>query len=262
MLNRTIAKYLFYAVAIVLFTWTASLTVSFLQSVLPNSFWAVPYLGLVIFDGGLIAWMFVFLSHAEGAIQRATALILTIVNLLGVGLMVVAEILLDGQSLTAAPESLGTIAVWAVGIWTILNVAGVVLFHIGDNNARREMAIQAEKDAVFEGALKELGKIRSANQAQLAQELSSVMFSKLVSDLHADRDGDGTPDIMQRGAQSGPHITTPDEVAAYLAAHPEVLRLAHPLSNSTHDAPRQPTAGNGPPSKPLPGQGATDARPQ
>ena len=46
MLNRTIAKYLFYAVAIVLFTWTASLTVSFLQSVMPNSFWAVPYLTL------------------------------------------------------------------------------------------------------------------------------------------------------------------------------------------------------------------------
>jgi hypothetical protein len=233
MLNRTIAKYLFYAVAIVLFTWTASLTVSFIQSVLPNAFWAVPYLGLVIFDGGLIAWMFVFLSHAEGAIQRATALILTIINLLGVGLMVIAEILLDGQTLTAPPESLGTMAVWAIGVWTIINVAGVVLFHLGDNEARKEMAIQSEKDAIFEGALKELGKLRTANQAQLAQELSATMFAKLVSDMHADRDADGTPDILQRGRQVGPATVIP-------------------LGISTHDAPRQSKPDNGV-TKPLGG---------
>lgn len=260
MLNRTIAKIVFYIVAAVLFTWTASLTVSFLQMALPNTFWAVPYLGLVIFDGGLIAWMIVFLSHAQGAIQRATALMLTIINLLGVGLMVVAEILLDGQQLTAAPESLGTVAIWAIGIWTIINVAGVVLFHLGDNEARKEMAIQSEKDAIFEGALKELGKLRSANQAQLAQELSGSMFAKLVSDLHADRDGDGTPDIMQRGRQDGPRITH-DDIAAYLAANPEAYRLALPVSQNTHDTPRhadgisaapgQGEAGNGAPGKPL-----------
>ena len=239
MLNRTIAKYLFYAVAIVLFTWTASLTVSFLQSVMPNSFWAVPYLGLVIFDGGLIAWMFVFLSHAEGAIQRATALILTVINLLGVGLMVVAEILLDGQTLTAAPESLGTVAVWAVGVWTIINVAGVVLFHIGDNNARREMALQSEKDAVFEGALDALKNRRITAQAALSDELSAAMFAELLADIRADNNRDGVPDIMQRGAQSGPRTVTHEDVAAYIADNPDLLRLAQPLSNSTHDAPRQ-----------------------
>lgn len=203
MLNRTIARYLFYAVALVLFAWTASLTVSFLQSVLPNSFWMVPYLGLVIFDGGLIAWMFVFLSHAQGAIQRATALILTVVNLLGVGLMVIAEILLDGQTLTAAPESLGTVAVWAVGIWTIANVAGVVLFHLGDNEARKEMAIQSEKDAIFDASLSDLKKRRISIQQELSRELSAVMLAEMVADLRADTDGNGIPDLLERGSQAG-----------------------------------------------------------
>lgn len=205
MLNRTIARYLFYGVVITLFAWTASLTVSFLQSVLPNSFWAVPYLGLVIFDGGLIAWMFVFLSHAEGAIQRSTALILTVFNMLGVGLMVIAEILLDGQSLTAAPESLGTVAVWAVGIWTIANVAGVVLFHLGDNNARREMAMQSERDAVFDAALKNLSQQRASIQEELARQLGTAMLDDLVREVRSDANRDGTPDILQRGAQSGKH---------------------------------------------------------
>jgi hypothetical protein len=95
------------------------------------------------------------------------------------------------------------------------------------------MAIQSEKDAIFEGALKELGKLRTANQAQLAQELSATMFAKLVSDMHADRDADGTPDILQRGRQVGPATVIP-------------------LGISTHDAPRQSKPDNGV-TKPLGG---------
>lgn len=249
MLKSTIAKYLFYGVAIVLFTWTASLTVSFLQSVLPNAFWMVPYLGLVVFDGGLIAWMFVFLSHAQGAIQRATALGLTVFNLLGVGLMVIAEILLDGQTWVAAPESLGTVAVWSIGIWTIVNVGGVVLFHLGDNEARKEMAIQAEKDAIFEGALNELKTLRTAHQAQLADELSRAMFAKLVSDMHADRDRNGVPDLLERGRQVGDNtypaaLSNPTHAAPRHDDPPQVIPLAQPAPT-----PGQGERPNGPPRK-------------
>lgn len=236
MINRTIAKFLFYAVALTLLLWTASLTVSFLQSVLPNSFWLVPFLGLVVFDGGMVAWMFVFLSHAQGAIQRSIALILTVFNLIGVGLMVIAEILLDGQQWVAAPESLGTIAVWSIGIWTIGNVAGVVMFHLGDNEARKEMAIQSEKDAIFEGALKELSKLRTANQAHLAQELSGVMFAKMVSDLHADRNNDGIPDILQTGKQVSQNTYAPADT-------PQVIPVARPVAGQGNGAPGKPVQG-------------------
>lgn len=229
MLNRTVAKIVFYLVAVTLFTWTASLTVSFLQSVLPNSFWLVPILGLVVFDGGLIAWMFVFLAHAEGAIQRATALLLTIVNLIGVGLMVVAEILLDGQQWVAAPESLGTVAVWAIGIWTIINVAGVVLFHLGDNQARKEMAIQSEKDAIFEAALSDLKTRRVVMQKALSQEIGAAMMDEIIADIRADRDGDGRLDIMQRGKQVGQN--TYDNT--------QVIPVARPVERQGNGAPEK-----------------------
>lgn len=203
MLNRTIAKFLFYGVALVLLTWTASLTVSFLSSALPNSFWLVPILGLVVFDVGMIAWLFVFLSHAEGAIQRATALALTIFDMVGVGLMVMAEILLDGQQIVDAPDLLATAAIWGIGIWTIVNVAGLILFHLGDPQARKEMAIQAEKDAIWEGALTDLKNRRIKDQQRLAEELSGVMFREMLAELKTDQDGDGVPDILQRGKQKG-----------------------------------------------------------
>lgn len=202
MLNRTIAKFIFYGVALVLLTWTASLTVSFLRSALPNTFWLVPFLGLVVFDGGMIAWLFVFISHAEGAIQRSVALCLTVFDLLGVGLMVMAEILLDGQQLVNAPDLLATAAIWGIGVWTIVNVAGLVLFHLGDPQARKEMAIQSEKDAIWEGALDALKNRRVQDQQRLAGELSDVMFRQMLAELRADDDRDGIPDLLQRGAQS------------------------------------------------------------
>jgi hypothetical protein len=268
MLNRTIAKFLFYAVAIVLFTWTSSLTYSFLSMALPGTFWLVPLLGLVVFDVGMIAWLFVFLSHAEGAIQRAVGIILCLFNFVGVSLMTISEILLDGQTMVQAPEMLGTVAIWAIGIWTTINVLGVLVFHLGDPTARKEMAIQSEKDAIFDGALKALNSRRIDSQQALSDELSAVMFAELVSSLRADKDRNGIPDIMERGAQSGPRISTPEparltdgDLAAVIQGMIARGELTAPLSNSTHDTVRQPATGkpNGPASKPLPGQG--DGRP-
>ena len=266
MLNRTIAKFLFYAVALVLLVWTSSLTYSFLSMALPGTFWLVPLLGLVVFDAGMIAWLFVFLSHAEGAIQRAVAIVLCLWNFVGVGLMVMADILLSGQTMAAAPEMLGTVAVWGIGIWTVVNVLGVLVFHLGDGTARKEMAIQSEKDAIFEGALTALKNRRIAAQQGLANEMSATMFAQLLSDIRADSDKNGIPDLLERGQQSGPRITSTErpqltaEQAAQVAAY---LSLAQPVDtgNSTHAAPRHdttaapPQAGqgqpNGPATKPL-----------
>ena len=239
MLNRTIAKFLFYAVTIVLMAWTSSLTYSFLSMALPNTFWLVPVLGLVIFDVGMIAWLFVFLSHAEGAIQRAVAIVLCLFNFIGVGLMTISEILLSGQTLAAAPAMLGTVAIWGVGIWTTVNVLGVIVFHLGDPSARKEMAIQSEKDAIFEGALTALKQRRVDAQQALSRELSGVMFGELLADIRADADHNGVPDIMERGRQSGPRIVEPEPPRLTAAG------VAHDngVGNSTYATPAHPASG-------------------
>lgn len=203
MLNKTIAKFLFYAVAVILLLWTSSLTYSFLAMALPGAFWLVPLLGLVVFDVGMIAWMFVFLSHAEGAIQRAVAITLTLFNFVGVGLMVIAEILLDGQTLTTAPAMLGTAAIWGIGVWTVANVLGVIVFHLGDNQARRAMAYQNEKDEIFDAALKDLRTRRIHVQKAMSEEISRAMMDEMIAELRQDIDGDGRRDIFERPGHVG-----------------------------------------------------------
>ena len=261
-LKRTGSKIIFGLISAVILTWTGYLTTSFLGMVLPASFWIVPYLGLVVFDGGMIGWLTVYLYMAEGSMQRAIALGLTLFNLMGVGLMTIAEIVLGGQTITAAPEMLGTVAIWGVGIWTFVNVAGIVAFHLSSPDARIAAAIQDEKDAVVEDALTDMRNRRGENAKALGAFMGGGMFRTLVSEIGADVDGDGLPDLWEkRGNQGAPQPAAPSvdyaALVAYLAANPHLLSLARPADstgNSTHSVPTQsPTqsgqGGNGAPGK-------------
>jgi hypothetical protein len=187
-MHKSIARGLFYGVATVLILWTASLTYAFVRTALPQVHWIVPVFALVVFDVGMLAWLKVFLDYAQGSGQRAVALIMTLVDFLGVGLMVLAEILLGGQTLVAAPESLGEYAIWGIAIWTVANVGAVIAFHLLHPEARRQMALRAEMDQVFDEALKKLGTKRAQVSGQLSDQLSDDMLLQLVAELATKRE--------------------------------------------------------------------------
>lgn len=182
-MHKTIAKGLFYGVATVLILWTASLTYSFVATALPQTHWLVPLFALVIFDVGMLAWLKVFLDYAQGSGQRALALILSLFDFLGVGLMVLAEILLGGQTMVAPPENLGEYAIWGIAIWTVVNVGGVLIFHMLQPDARRKMVLQNEMDMVFDEALKKLSTRRVAIGGELSDRLADGMLAQLVAGL-------------------------------------------------------------------------------
>lgn len=182
-MHKTIAKGLFYGVATVLILWTASLTYSFVATALPQTHWLVPLFALVIFDVGMLAWLKVFLDYAQGSGQRALALILSLFDFLGVGLMVLAEILLGGQTMVAPPANLGEYAIWGIAIWTVVNVGGVLIFHMLQPDARRKMVLQSEMDMVFDEALKKLSTRRVAIGGELSDRLADGMLAQLVAGL-------------------------------------------------------------------------------
>ena len=269
-LKQTISKIVFLLISTTILLWTMYLTTSFLTMVLPASFWIVPYLGLVVFDGGMIGWMIVHLYLAEGAMQRAISLGLTLFNLLGVGLMTIAEIVLGGQTFTEAPDMLGTVAIWGVGIWTFVNVAGIVAFHLSSPEARVAAAIQDEKDAVVEDALTNLSNRRGENAAALGAYMGGGMFKTLISEIGADTDEDGLPDLWEKrgnqGAAQLPALGSDVAAAlALLAANPQLLSLVRPvdtMSNSTHDGPDTVPPIGHELYRPEPGQGNGPAAPR
>src|SRR5690606_17820613 len=142
-----------------------------------------PLFALVIFDVGMLAWLKVFLDYAQGSGQRALALILSLFDFLGVGLMVLAEILLGGQTMVAPPANLGEYAIWGIAIWTVVNVGGVLIFHMLQPDARRKMVLQSEMDLVFDEALKKLSTRRAAIGGELSDRLADGMLAQLVAGL-------------------------------------------------------------------------------
>jgi hypothetical protein len=109
-----------------------------------------------------------------------------LVDFVGVGLMVLAEILLGGQTVVAAPQSLGEYAIWGIAIWTVLNVGAVIAFHLLHPDTRRKMALRTEMDLVFDEALKKLSTKRATVSGQLSDQLSDGMLVQLVAELAAD----------------------------------------------------------------------------
>ena len=208
--RRLAAKIVFGGIAVALFSWTAYLTVTFLSMALPGAFWLAPYLGLVVFDIGTIGWMVVNLFLAEGAPQRTISAGLTIFNLLGVGLISMAEIVLGGQTLTEAPAGLGTAAIWGVGIWTFINVAGIVAYHMTAPAARLAAAIQDEKDATVDQALQNMRDRREANALALSEQMGGGMYNALLGEVLTDADRDGIPDMYERKSNIGPRTVPSD----------------------------------------------------
>lgn len=222
-ITRTLARVTFYTVALVLLAWTASLTYAFVASALPTMPWYVPLLSLIVFDAGMIAWMFVFLNYAEGAVQRSVALIACTVDLIGVGLMVIAEILLGGQSWAVAPEHLAEYAIWGIGVWTVLNVIAVVAFHLASPEAITKQRIQDEKDAIMDAALKDLQSRRIADGGRLAESISATLFRDLQAELFADGEQPAlTSPVRQNGhiKDDMPTRPTPAGVEPSQAAAP------------------------------------------
>ena len=196
-MNKKLAQFLFYTVAVVLVSWTASLTVAFVSNALPETHWMVPYFSLVVFDGGMLAWLIVFLYYAEGSGQRVIAIASCLLDFAGVALMVIAEIFLGGQSLVEAPPMIGEYALWAIGIWTALNVGGVIGFHLMDPENQKRMAIQSEADEVFSEALKLLKQKRVNNSHTLADDMADGMMAQLINKLTQDANQNGVPDILE-----------------------------------------------------------------
>lgn len=214
MLMKWIARAAFYLIALLSVIWTATLTYTFIASALPELDVIAPAFGLIVFDGGMVAWLLVYLHYAEGAAQRGVAIGGTIFDLVGVGLMAIAEIFLGGQTYAAAPEVLGEYALWGIGIWTIVNVALVILFHLVSPEARRQMALRDAQDQVHEEAFRQL----KSKVGDMAQDVADQLSDEMVADAKRALTSGGQAALRSRNG------ATPEGAFAAEAAGPKGAR--------------------------------------
>ena len=171
---KLISKILFYMVAAVLVLWTASLTYAFISTALPNQP-VTRYFALVVFDVGMVSWLMIFMFGAEGIAQRGIAFLLSLFDLVGVGMMVYAEIFLGGQTLVASTGNIGLYALYAVVIWTIINLVGVWAYHYTEPENLKRMKIRGTQDKLLAKSLEKLERKIDAISDDVSDQLADGM---------------------------------------------------------------------------------------
>jgi len=181
--NKSIARGAFYLLIGVLLFYAASRTLHFVQNVMANSTWG--YLFLFATGLGAIIWLYVYLSYAQGAKQRAIAFVMGIVDLLGELALVYADTIYVGDKaglVEMDKNEMNTFIVVSVAMVGINILAGY-FFKLWDLDAEQEQHAQDLVDHVTDATMKHLNTPEA--KAQMVAELLPVLKDSIAARVQA-----------------------------------------------------------------------------
>lgn len=150
MLHKSGGKMVLWAIILGSLVFTAIRTIHFLQATFPPSQQYVAYIGLAMFDVGILGWLYYAMRSAEGASQRAIAYGMIFVCMAGVCVTTVMDMTLVSQQngYIKVPEQWFWLGLWSVIIVIICNVVAGILVHLTDPEQRKRMEIQHVRDEI------------------------------------------------------------------------------------------------------------------
>jgi D-alanyl-D-alanine dipeptidase len=168
-----------------LMLYSMARTFHLLSATLPPGQEVLAIIALLGFDGGLVAWTTIFLRGAEGGFQRSIALLMVLVDLVGVVAGFLGDTLLTSGEvgLLAAMDAGSKQTIILVTAFVIAaNIAAVIFYHIADPASLRRMTEENARDKITSQALAAI-----AQQANvLAEELAPVIAADWVRSMRAD----------------------------------------------------------------------------
>ncbi len=182
--NRFIAKGAFYLLVGVLLLYAASRTLHFVQLVMDNSTWG--YLFLFSTGVGAIIWLYVYLSYAEGAKQRAIAFVMGLVDIIGELVLVFADTVYVGDKaglVKMTETEMNTFIIVSVVVVGV-NIFAGYLFKLWDLNVEQEQHAQDLVDHVTEATMKHLNTPEA--KQQLVHDLLPVLRNSIAMRVQAE----------------------------------------------------------------------------
>jgi len=171
---KKIGSLLVTVLALALLVYSATRSLDFISLTLPPDRQILAWFGLAALDGGLVCWLLAYLYGSRGGWQRAIALIMIVVDLVGAVAMFTADTLYNtgktGMTAALTADQLST-AVLALSGIIALNIAATVAHHLTDPD---RLKAQAEEEAFEKVESAALGQI-SKNADKLAAELAPML---------------------------------------------------------------------------------------
>lgn len=181
-MSKKLASYLVLLVAGALMIYSGARTFDLLSQTLPKGQEVLAFLALLAFDGGLIAWLAVFMFGAHGGAQRAIAMLMILVCLTGIVIGFGGDTLLTAsRNGLIADVNIGMTALILTTLIIAANITATVFFHVLSPENQKRMAEENARAQIEDAALES---IKSQAQ-QLAQEIAPTVASAWVADMRA-----------------------------------------------------------------------------
>lgn len=185
-MSRTIARGAFYGLALGVWLWMMLNTLSITRMVFPSQDFLgalLPYMALVMFDVGAVAWLFVFLRYSEGVVQRSIAMVVSFISLVGGVFLSVAHLYLGGQTLVQIPSEMGSWVLWAIGGMTLIHGVAIWASHLASPEEMRLIKIQSLLDNGKKLALDRTEALLNQRLDGIADAMSAEYANNIETEL-------------------------------------------------------------------------------
>jgi hypothetical protein len=184
-MNKYIGIVLVLALGGALLAYSASRSLDLIMMTLPADRQVLAYFGLAALDGGLVAWILAYLYGSTGAIQRAIAMLMIIVDFCGATMMFSLDTLYNsGQAGLVQRLSQDTIYTAIIGLSAViaLNIAATVAHHLTDPDQMRRQAEEEARAMIDDLAIQQIRR----NAAQLASQVAPRIAADWQSQTEAE----------------------------------------------------------------------------
>jgi hypothetical protein len=182
MKNERMKKWMASTVALLfgvsIIGYTIKLTFDTMKILFPNDA-LLQYIGIALYDGGVIAWLTTYIGRAKGTPQRGISLLMTVLDFLGVVAMVIAGTYLSGQTLASIPAWVGGTVVVVTIAAAVLNAGAIYYYHAHDPATIEQIQAQELEDTLNEEALDQA----RYQVERKAQELGAIMAGRVTARL-------------------------------------------------------------------------------
>jgi len=183
-MKAKLAQFTVSALGLALLMYSATRSLDLINYTLPPAQHLTGYAALAALDAGVLAWLFAYQQAARGQLQRAIAIGLVIVDLVGVVTAFATDTLLRagerGLVATLDPNTVQLVIIVVAGV-IAANISAVVTWHLADPESRRLAAQREAQDAIDERATAAIAQAAPG----LANELAAGRAAAWLLDLRA-----------------------------------------------------------------------------
>lgn len=187
-MKKAIAVLLSTGLGLALLVYSAARSLNFIMATLPADKQILAYFGLAALDGGLLLWLAYFLFAAGGAWQRGTALVMTVVDLIGAVAMFTLDTLYEsgqtGLTVQLAPEEIKT-AILALSGVIAINIAATVFCHIMDPGARSRRVKEEAREKITDKTLDKIDQSVDLLAEEISNQVAETWKAEILAEYSA-----------------------------------------------------------------------------